>query len=79
MDNAIYTPSPTAIAVTVYRSPDGEIRATTTPDHLIDGDVIRTETAAVFSRGNLTSRGTHRWHGVELTDGTRHYVLIEGS
>lgn len=80
-DNAIYTPNPKTIKVTVYRSDlDDEIHAISeTPPHLVHGDVIRTETARVVGRGNLLANGNERWYAVELADGSRHMVIGEGS
>jgi hypothetical protein len=81
-DNAIYTPTPKTIRVLVYRDRDtGEVRADGDPTaaHLIRGEVIRTETAPVVGRGNLHTNGRERWYQVELSDGTRHMVLGDGS
>lgn len=80
-DNAIYTPNPASITVTVYRDASGVIKASSGPAHLValDGDVIRTEAAKVVGRGNLLANGRERYYQVELADGSRHYVIGEGS
>ena len=81
-DNAIYTPTPRTIDVTVYRDAGtGEIKADSGPAHLVaeKGEVIGRETARVTWRGSLLKNGVERWFGVVLADGSTHAVIGEGS
>lgn len=81
-NNAIYTPTPATIRVTLYRGPvTGKTKVTVGHDYLISlrGEIIGHEDARVVSRGNLLSNGVERWFTVELADGSRHSVIGEGS
>lgn len=82
-DNGVYTPSPKTVEVVLYRDwrGDEKCQAQLHQDHLIrmdGGEIIARQVAKVVSRGNLAGDDA-RWHQIELADGSRHMVLIEGS
>lgn len=86
-DNAVYTPNPKQLTVTVYRDPrssEGRELVSSAPLSLLRGiygsaNIVRTEVAPVVGRGNLLESGRERYYEVELSDGSRHYVTSEGS